>query len=331
MATLSATHPTLLDYAKTLNPDNSVATVIEMLSQTNDITKDMVWQEGNLLTGHRVTSRSGLPTPTWRKLYGGVQPTKGTTAQFTEACGMLEAYSEVDKAMADLHGNTAAYRMTQDRAHVEGMTQEFAATVFRGDESLVPEKFTGFEPRFTSTSGVNGENILLSSPVTSDATSIWLIGWGPDTAFGIYPKGSVMGLQMQDKGQVTIESIDGAGGRMEAYRSHYRWDCGLCVADWRYVVRIQYKISTTTASGSTGPVLADLMAKAIRRIPNLNRVRPAFYMNRTSWDLLDLQANNKGTLAYTTTYDAQGIATERFRGIPIRRCDAILATETALS
>ncbi len=35
-------------------------------------------------------------------------------------CGMLETYSEIDKALADLNGNTAAYRLSEDRAFLEG-------------------------------------------------------------------------------------------------------------------------------------------------------------------------------------------------------------------
>jgi len=188
-----------------------------------------------LPTGHRTTVRTGLPTPTWRKLYGGVQPTKSRTTQVTDGCGMLEAYAEVDKALADLNGNTGAFRLSEDRAHIEGMNQEFASTLIYGNEGTEPEAFTGLSPRFNSQSAENARNIITSAatPDSTDNTSIWLVVWGPNTVHGIYPKGSVAGLQMEDKGQVTIESIDGAGGRMEAYRSHYRWDCGLTVRDWR--------------------------------------------------------------------------------------------------
>ncbi len=332
MATLSVTHPTLLDITKRLDPDGKIDTIVEMLSQTNEILEDMVWLEGNLPTGHRTTIRSGLPAPTWRKLYGGVQPTKSTTVQVTDSCGMLEAYAEVDKALADLNGNTAAFRASEDRAHIEGMNTEFSQTLFYGNESTEPEAFTGLAPRFNDQSAENGVNILTSAatPDGTDNSSIWLVVWGPNTVHGIYPKGSVAGLQMEDKGQVTVESIDGSGGRMEAYRSHYRWDCGISVRDWRYIVRINFDLEDVVASGATGPVLADLMGKAIRRIPSLAMGRPAFYANRDVLDAIDLQANNKTNLAFQTVEDAQGKLVQTFRKIPIRRCDAILSTESGI-
>ena len=333
MTTLAATHPTLLDLSKRLDPNGKIDTIVEMLTQTNEILDDMVWVEGNLPTGHRTTVRSGLPAPTWRKLYGGVQPSKSRTVQVTDSCGMLEAYAEVDKALADLNGNTAAFRLSEDRAFIEGMNQEFSQTLFLGNEATEPEAFTGFGPRFNSQSAENGANIITSAttPDGTDNTSIWLVVWGPNTVHGIYPKGSMAGLQMTDKGQVTIEDATGSnGGRMEAYRTHYRWDCGLTVRDWRYVVRINFDLEDVVSSGATGPVLDKLMRQALRRIPSLGMGRPAFYANRDALDAIDDQAANKGTLAFKTVEDAQGKLVNKFLGIPIRRCDAITSTESGI-
>lgn len=332
MSVLATTHPTLLDLAKRLDPDGKVTTIVEMLTQTNEILQDMVFVEGNLPTGHRTTIRTGLPAPTWRKLYGGVQPTKSTTAQVTDSTGMLEAYAEVDKALADLNGNTAAFRLSEDRAHIEGMNQEFASSLFYATEATEPEAFTGFAPRFNDQSAPNGENILTdaATPDGNDNASIWLIVWGPNTVHGIVPKGSKVGIQHTDKGQVTIESIDGNGGRMEAYRSHYRWDVGLTVRDWRYVVRINFDLENIVADGATGPILSNLMAKALRRVPSLSMGRPVFYANRDVLDAIDIQSNNKTSLAFTSVLDAQGLPVSTFRQVPIRRVDALLSTEAGI-
>lgn len=332
MSTLSATHPTLLDVSKRLDPKGQVDTIVELLSQTNEIIEDAVWLEGNLPTGHRTTVRTGLPTPTWRKLYGGVQPAKSTTAQVTEACGMLEAYAEVDKALADLNGNTAAFRLSEERAFIEGMNQEFASTLFYGDESTEPEAFTGFAPRFNSQSAANGDNILTdaATPDSTDNSSLWLVVWGPNTAHMIYPKGSKAGLQITDKGQVTIENVDGAGGRMEAYRTHYRWDCGLSVRDWRYVVRVNFDQEDLVASAASGPNLIDLMTQAIELIPSLGMGRPAFYMNRRCRSILRRQIVSKVASSSLTMDEVAGKKVVSFDGIPVRRVDALTNTESGI-
>ena len=101
MATLpKAGAVTLLDFAKSINPDGTTAAVVELLNQTNEVLDDMLWIEGNLPTGHRSTIRTGLPTVVWRQLYGGVPPSKSVRAQVDDSCGMLEARSEVDKDIA---------------------------------------------------------------------------------------------------------------------------------------------------------------------------------------------------------------------------------------
>jgi len=332
MAALSTIHPTLMDVAKRLDPDGKIDTIVEILAETNEVLEDMVWMEGNLPTGHRTTIRSGLPAPTWRKLYGGVQPTKSRTVQVTDTCGMLEAYAEVDKALADLNGNTGAFRLSEDRAHIEGMNIEFASSLFYASEATAPEEITGFAPRYNSLSAENGQNIIQNTSIEgSDNATVWLICWGENTVHGIYPKGSMGGLQMTDKGQVTIENVDASGGRMEAYRTHYRWDCGLSVRDWRYIVRIQYDQEDLKGDAASGPKLIDLMTQALDVPPSLTMGRPAFYMNRRARSFLRRQMLEKIAGSTLTMDQIGGKQVLSFAGIPVRRCDALLNTETAVA
>jgi hypothetical protein len=160
---------------------------------------------------------------------------------------------------------------------------------------------------------------------------MYLICWGSNTVHGIYPKGSVGGLQMSDKGQVTIENVDGSGGRMEAYRTHYRWDCGLSVRDWRYVVRIQYDQEDLKGDATSGPKLIDLMTQALDAPPNLTAGRPAFYMNRRARSFLRRQMLEKIAGSTLTMEQIGGKMVMMFAGIPVRRCDALLNTETAVA
>lgn len=332
MAVLADTHPTLLDLARRTDPDNRIADIVEILNQTNEILTDMVWQEGNLVTGHRTTIRTGLPAPTWRKLYGGVQPSKSRTAQITDNCGMLEAYAEVDKALADLNGNTAAFRLSEDRAQIEGMSEEIADTIFYGNEGTEPEAFTGLSPRFNSLSANNQENIIRGGGVGTDNASIWLAVWGPQSGFGIVPKGSTAGLQMEDKGQVTVENIDGAGGRMEAYRSHYRWDAGLTIRDWRYFVRIaNIDRSNLTFDGATGAVLPNLMFEAMERVPSLAAGRAVWYMDRGLVTKLRQQSAALVKQSALTVDQVGGIPVTSFQGIPIRRVDRLSGDEALVA
>lgn len=326
MPALAVNNPTLLDVARRTDPDGKIATIVELMNQTNAILDDMTFVEGNLPTGNKTTVRTGLPTPTWRKLYGGVQPGKSTTAQVQDSCGMLEAYAEIDKALADLNGNTAAFRLSEDAAHIEGMSQTMANTLFYGNEGSTPEAFTGLAPRFNSLSAQNADNIVNGGGTGSDNTSIWLCVWGPQTGFGIYPKGSQAGLQMTDKGQVTIENVDGAGGRMEGYRTHYRWDAGLTIKDWRYFVRIpNIDVSDLDTLANTKNLI-NLMIAASERIPSFGKGRACWYVNRTIREKLRFGILEKiGTNLSWETVEGKRVMT--FDDIPVKRVDALLNTE----
>lgn len=328
MATLTNANPTLMDWAKSLDPDGQVAAVVELLNQTNEMMADMTYVEGNLVTGHRHTIRTGLPTPTWRKLYQGVQPTKSKREQVTDTCGMLEDYSKIDKALADLNGNTAEFMLSESRAHIEGMTQELQNTVLYGDVTLNPERFEGLSTRYNDLSAQNADNIIDAGGTGTDNRSIWLIVWGPETVHGIFPKGSQAGISVTPKGAVTIQDQDGAGGMMEAYLTHFRMDAGLTVRDWRYIVRIaNIDKSLLTADASTGANLPNLMAEAIDLIPSMGMGRAAFYMSRdvrTKWRQQMANAVKQSTL---TTQDVGGVKSPMFDEIPIRRVDKLAVDE----
>lgn len=331
MATLSASFPTLLDVAKRMDPDGKAAKIAEMLSQDNEILDDMPWVEGNLPTGHRVTVRTGLPVAAWRKLNAGVPRSKSTTAQIDEATAMLEAWGDVDKDVADLNGNSAEFRLSENAAFIESINQTMASTLFYGSTIATPESFLGLSPRFddvpTTVGGAeNRDNVIDAGGTGTDNTSIWLVGWGPNTMHGIYPKGSVAGLQHEDLGLDTV--LDANGNPYRAYRDHYQWKCGIALRDWRYVVRIaNIDVSELTSSGITGAKIINLMTRAMERIHSLNGVRPVFYMNRTIRSVLRqhaVEAVKNSTLTFEDLYGKRVMMASE---VPVRRTDAILNNE----
>jgi hypothetical protein len=293
----------------------------------------MRWMEGNLPTGHRTTVRTGLPTVAWRLLNQGVSPSKSTTAQIDEATGMLEAWSEVDKELADLNGNTAAFRLSEAMAFIEAMNQEMASTLFYGNSDVSPEEITGLAARYSDSSGpANAQNIL-SGGGSADNSSIWLIVWGPQSCFGIFPKGSKAGLDHKDHGLQVAETTAGMGGtRLEVFRDKWSWKCGIALRDWRYVVRIANINIANLVAKTSAADLVELMIKAIHRVPNVRMGRAAFYMNRSCFQMLDIQRRDDvisgGGINYS---NVDGQVTPTFRGIPVRICDALLETEAAVS
>ncbi len=328
MAALSTHNLTLADWAKRVDPDGRVPIIAELLSQSNEILDDAVFVEANQPTGHRVVIRTGLPVVYWRALNQGVPPSKSTTAQVDEAIGMLEAYSETDKDLAELNGNTAQFRLSEDRAFLEAMNQTQTRTLFYGEDS---KQYLGLAPRYSTLSEAqNGQNIIDGGGNGERNTSIWLVVWGDNTVFCTFPKGSKAGLHHEDKGVHTLMLPDGS--RFEAYRTHYQWKNGLVVKDWRYVVRIaNIDVGKLIEGGKDAPDLVALLSRAQDRIPNWGMGRAAFYLNRTVYSMLRLQALNKSNYAVTIEKGLNQFGTPMswtaFDGVPLRRVDQLHNTE----
>ncbi len=330
---LSDTNLTLLDVAKRLDPNDQVARIIELLSQNNQILDDIPWKEGNLTTGERTTVRTGLPTPTWRLLNGGVLPGKSTTAQIDEHCGLLEDYSSVDKAIAELGGNPAAVRLSEARAHLEGMLQEFVSTLFYGS-AVAPEEFIGLAARYSAlTSAGNSDNVISAGGSGStDNTSIYLIAWDEETLCGIYPKGMKAGLQHEDLGLETEQNAGGVTGALNrVYRDHWLWSAGIALKDWRYCVRICNVDISALEADSGAADLVKLMQDAEERIPN-ELGRRAFYMNRTVRRNLRHQAHSQVKAGGGMTYEnVAGKRVSMFGTTVVRVTDALLNTEDVVA
>ncbi len=330
MATLATNTLTLADWAKRIDPDTNAVTpaIVELLAQTNEILTDMQWKEGNLPTGHRLTMRTGLPSVAWRRLNEGIAKSKSQTAQVDEACGMLEAICEVDKDLADLNGNTAAFRMSESKAFIEAMNIEMARVLFYGNSNVDPEQIMGLAPRYSTISGAtNGQNILSAGGTGSTNASIYLVGWGEEGVYGIFPKGSKAGLQHTPSADFEW-AFDSNNRRFKAYIDHYQWKCGIALADWRYVCRIANISVTALTTNSSPAAIIDYMSRAIDRLPKTSGgIKPVFYMNRTIYSFLKLQAMNRSQNALSLK-EANKQFELSFLDIPIRKVDQLLNTET---
>lgn len=347
MATIGSTALTYADWAKRLDDGYRVASIIELLSQTNEILDDMLVVEGNLPTGHKTTVRTGLPQATWRLLNQGVPNAKSTTAQIVDTCGNLETYSVIDKDIADLNGNTAEFRLSESRAFLEGMSQQVAATLVYGNQFVNPERFTGFAPRYSTVNTANSQtanNVLDAGGTGSTNTSIWICVWGADTNHATFPKGKMTGLQSRDMGEWPVS--DANGNTYQAYREHFKWEIGLVQRDWRYMVRIA-NIDITQLTGVSAANLINLLVRGIYKLPTqpvsagtvqtsdtpavrADMGQTVIYCNRVVRTYLDLQAMNKtNVLLRIEEFDGKPITT--FRGIPVRTVDAVLNNEARVT
>ena len=343
MAALGDQFPTLIDVSRAMDPQGRIATVAEVLQKYNDVLDDIPWIEGNLPTGHLSVVRTSKPAGTFRMLNQGIQASKATTGQITNSCGMLEALSHIDVDVAKLNGNTAAFRFSQDKGFIEGLSDTFSDALIYGNVSTNPEQFEGLAPRYFCLEGTTyttSAQVIDGGGTGSDNTSIWLVGWGPQKAYGIFPKGSVSGLQHQDDGIITISDPNNSGYFMKVYQSHFQWKCGIAIDDYRCVVRIaNIDVSALLTASDTSDSSANIlkmMMMALGKLPPRNGLRPVFYMNETVQSMLAVKLLDKsnvwlsmGEIKGTPVFRPTG--TLMFQGVPCRRIDSITSTESAIT
>jgi len=328
MAAVGDIYYTLLDWAKHLDPDGSRAQLVNIMAQTNQILDDMVPMQGNLPTGHRTTIVTALPSVTWRRIYKGIRPSKYSTVQVDEQCGMCEALAKSDEAIVRLNGGTAEARFHEDRPYIEAMNQEMAGGLFYFDSDIDEEKFMGFSARYPYK---DAPNVVDGGGGGTDVTSVWVVVWGPETCYAIFPQGSKAGLETRDIGKgdpILTGDGDTPEGEFLAYVTHYKWDLGLCVKDWRYVGRY---CNIETEIGAANSFDHAKLIELIEMIPDLGMGRPAIYANRQIKTQMDIAAVDSNNRMFQVMNDWAGHPTTHFFGIPVRRVDQLLNTETALT
>lgn len=332
---------TLVDVLSELDPSGKQMKIAEVLAQENEVLTDMHWEEGNTITGHKGAMRTVKPTPSFRALNAGVPVTKSGSTTIEESCSLLEDFSQVDRELAVLSGDVNAFRLKEAKPHMDGMSDKMASTLFYGNSNSNPLEFNGLATRYSTVNTgtlLSAKNVIDAGGTGSNLRSVYLVGWGPNTVMGIYPKGTKAGLSHEDVTNSNGEAGDGFpkgtvlldanGNQYMGYRDHWLWRCGLFVQDWRYVVRIaNIDMTTILRNESSGPILEDLFIRAAEQIESLSGVRAAFYVPRDirTFFRRQIAARKAANMSWD---EVGGKKVMMFDEIPIRRTDALNVAET---
>lgn len=280
-------NPTLMDIMKVKQPNGGVeSNIVEMLAKRLPILQDAVAKEGNETTGHTFVAESALPAVGWRRFNEGIPASKGANDQFTETCGKLEGYSKIDAGLAELSGG-AAYRATEDKKFMNSLSIEAARAIMYSNVKSTPSEIHGFTPRFNLSTGTTGGQItrLDQAPYSitaagGDYASIWFISWSERTCYLIFPNGTMGGIKSEDLGKTVLE--DSTGKLNTWWITHWVWNLGLCVEDYRQVARLcDIDVSNVAASDANLKVLIDAIIDTYYKLFQETDGRISVYTNRS--------------------------------------------------
>jgi len=340
MSALGAELLTLADVAK--SKDKQIGKVAEVLVESNAMLNDIPYMEMNEGTIHKEDIRSALPEVFYRKANQPIPASKSTIEERTFQASHFESKSQIDKAVAERGGmDRVAYnRWNQAMGHLQAHAQELADLMILGSPVTSNLKTAGFFDIY-STLDPNEETskqIVDAGGSGSDNTSILKVHWGPQSVFGIFPKGTTSGLTRTDRSKggqlVKIEGIDenGKAGSFWGYEEDFETDHGLVVKDFRQAGRIANIDVSNLVSGASAADLIDLMISLNYKIDSLSNGKGVWYTNRTIEAHLHKQALTKvGAAGGLSFENFEGKRILTFLGDPVRRMDAILTTESEVT
>jgi hypothetical protein len=328
MALVGNDYLTLKDMYAQTEGGKVTSTIIDIFMNTNVLLEDAIAVECNDGSSHKTTVRNGLPEVEFRKFYQGIAPSKGDYTQVSDKTAMLEAYSVVDKKLADLNGNTPQFRLNEAEAFVQAMNDKVQTNIFYGNQGVNDASFDGLATRYNKISTDKdsiGYQVINGGGTGNNNTSVWFITWGDKQTHLIYPKGSKAGLEHTDQGEQTVTAPDGKG-MMQAYRDHFSWDVGLSLRNFKATARIA-NIDVTKLGTDNAANLIDLMIDGYYRVKKAaNGGKTVIYVNEKIGTFLHKQALAKNNVNLTFGEYA-GAPIVNFLGLPVKVCDQIINNE----
>lgn len=322
MATKTTTNLTLDEVIKRTDPSGKMAPIVDALYEENAILQDVPWKESNGIFSNKTTRWVKEPSGGYRKLNEGGSYEKGVTGVVIDTIGMLDTWSRVDKKEAMAAPNKAQFLNDEAMSFVRGLGKTVAGDIFYSNTTTTPEQFTGLAPRLASLA--TSANVLNAGGTGSDLTSIFVVDWGTDKVTGLYPKGSKGGINREDLG--LNKELDGSNQPYMAFVNHFEWDLGISVKNLKSIGRVA-NIETSGTSNIFDE--DDLIILLTRMTKGANRV---IYCNATVMAQMQIRCKDKENIHFTkeTGLDGGGPVL-RFNGVPVRQCDQILNTESALT
>jgi len=338
---------TLADVAKSKNVQ--IGKVAEVLVQENPMLNDIPYMEMNEGTIHKESIRSALPEVYYRKANQAIPASKSTIEERTYQASHFESKSQMDEAVAKRGGmdRVAFNRWNQAQGHIQAMGQEHASLLIYGSPDTA--HYTGQTANNRKSAGLmdiystlaaaeeTSKQIIDGEGVGTDNTSILLCMWGENSLFGVYPAGTQAGLKRTDRSQgnklVQINALDSNGnaGNFYGYEEQFEIDHGLVVKDYRQAARVA-NIDISALIAGSGADIIELMINAFYKIHNPQNGKGVWYVNRTIEAHLHKQALTKvGSGAGLTFENFAGKPILNFLGMPVRRSDALLNTEAAVT
>jgi hypothetical protein len=332
---MADTRLTLVDFAKSKDPDGAQAEVYELQNQYNPLFEDGPAYPANAPAGNRTTLRRSLPAVGTAKINKGVTRSKSVTDQRTDVIGYFAGRSEIDVRIRKIEGeaNYFAKRRKEDRAFEEALAQLICNNGFYGNVATDEASFDGLAPRMNALNAgadrTAPQVFSQGAVVGGDGCSIFAIDWGEDATHWIYPPATISGLDVQDKPDQAVNDVDGSS--FQADVTLYDQFVGIAVENQRHIGRVpNIDASDAALDTPTQGKLFDTLEKLFAYMPDPGPNQRVLYCPTAVWASFNKQAR-LGTNVQLTIREYLGRPMPHVYEWPLRRVDQLSVTEATVS
>jgi hypothetical protein len=348
MATFDiATEYTLPDVLRHQAPDGSFMPAIDVLSGRWPMMEEGYWLQGNDDTSHEYLRMAYEPTGTLVRYNEGTAFESAATTVVREQLARMESMLRIDTRILEKSNDPVRYRRDMEAAHVRGMIKQWSKIVlgvrdtssgpWYGDMGRDQKSINGLTNRYKALTTVASlvDNVRSLGGATANVqSSIWLVKWGPQGVFFIYPKSVSRTLTVRDLKEQVVYDTNSPARPYTAIMTNFSFEFGLGVGDERAVQRLS-NIATAQTAGSFGDdtdkeqgekALIDM----IERLPGGDPSGCVFYAGPSIMASLRKRLNSKTNMFFNME-TVWGRPQLTFQGIPFVRCDALLPNEAVVS
>ena len=203
-------YSTLIDIMSNYSSTDAGATFVlpkRVLDRMTPLVRMMPLKASNNILSNIAARTDSLPVASTRRWNEGIKATTSKNAPLNDPIALFEDYSEVDKDLWEIQNNPNVWRADQDMNHVEGLFQLMESTLLYGYLANNPGGFNGLATRFNNLESYpNGDqcwapNVWNGGASSGNVTCAWMIEFGDDSVYGIYPPNTPAGLSVRDLGR----------------------------------------------------------------------------------------------------------------------------------
>jgi hypothetical protein len=310
-----------------MSKDAGIVRLAEVMTETNEVQRDISWVRSNQLTSNIHYKRTVMPTAQSRQLNEGISSSVSKKEAHTDTCVQVATRSDVDIALLDIAPDPAEFLAQEARPHMTALAEMTVHGIFKGD---VEGGILGFETRLNKLNlpGNKKNQIVDAGGTGQNLGSIYIIKWDPDEVTGIYPMNTTAGLNIEILAKHMVD--DKAGKKFIAHTTEFSQFYGLSVRDYRYVSRLcNIDLDLVLNDQAAQVNLFNKLITAKNRIYNVSSGHVFMYMSPELANLIEIAGWNKTNALIGYREDIQNdTRILSFSGIPIRKNDFMSDPET---